>query len=549
MAPTIRTCSVIALLAAASAAPVAASRPSLSPLGQYAVARIADSDGEEAIATRAYGLALSGDTTSVQVAARAYRQAIDAGDYPLALRAARAIAAAGLPMRGDMLLLAVSDATKRRDFKGALAISQKLEEDSAFGFLAPVVQSWLQWASHAENPLAPLEARARDTLTGAYARDHRALLLIALGRNEEGLAAVRSLATQDSRGLALRLAGAAMLADRKDRDRALKLLDGQAPSIRAARALVEAGKPLPFAISSPEEAFAFLYMRVAGDLLRENASAAGVVLARSAAFADPASDFARLTLAQALSLSARDADALAELDRVAPSSVVASAASEIRGAVLERSERFDEALALVDAALVRSPGDAALLARKGQLLSRLNRFPEAAAELKRAIDAAREGDGIATSWTMWVLYGSALDRAGDWPGAKAAFKRAVELAPDDAGALNHLGYSMLERGDEPAEALKILQKANSLRPGDAAITDSLAWALHRNGKPAEALALLETALTADPNEPVIGEHLGDVYWALGRRFEARYAWRAALVLNEDKAAITRLEGKIANGIK
>jgi Flp pilus assembly protein TadD len=73
-----------------------------------------------------------------------------------------------------------------------------------------------------------------------------------------------------------------------------------------------------------------------------------------------------------------------------------------------------------------------------------------------------------------------------------------------------------------------------LQPDDAAITDSLGWVLFLRGKSAEAVPLLERAAASSPGEPTINERLGDAYWSLGRQFEARYAWRAALITAEDK---------------
>jgi Flp pilus assembly protein TadD len=86
-----------------------------------------------------------------------------------------------------------------------------------------------------------------------------------------------------------------------------------------------------------------------------------------------------------------------------------------------------------------------------------------------------------------------------------------------------------------------------LKPGDPQITDSLGWAYYRRGDLAKALPLLERAAKADPGDPRINEHLGDAYWRSGRRYEARYAWRAAAIYADDDA-IRRLEGKIANGL-
>ena len=89
--------------------------------------------------------------------------------------------------------------------------------------------------------------------------------------------------------------------------------------------------------------------------------------------------------------------------------------------------------------------------------------------------------------------------------------------------------------------------ATKLRPDHPAITDSLGWSLYLRGKAGDALPLLERAAAGDPGEPTINEHLGDAYWSIGRQYEARYAWRAALLTAEDKDK-ARLNAKIDMGL-
>jgi Flp pilus assembly protein TadD len=98
------------------------------------------------------------------------------------------------------------------------------------------------------------------------------------------------------------------------------------------------------------------------------------------------------------------------------------------------------------------------------------------------------------------------------------------------------------------QALVLLRRANDLQPENAAITDSLGWAEYRRGDITRATAILERARMLDPVESEIAEHLGDVYWAGGRRIEARYAWAAARIgATVDVAA--RLDGKIDRGLR
>jgi len=51
----------------------------------------------------------------------------------------------------------------------------------------------------------------------------------------------------------------------------------------------------------------------------------------------------------------------------------------------------------------------------------------------------------------------------------------------------------------------------------------------------------------DPAQAEIQEHLGDALFTSGRRFEARFAWSAALATADDEET-ARLKSKIASGL-
>jgi len=123
---------------------------------------------------------------------------------------------------------------------------------------------------------------------------------------------------------------------------------------------------------------------------------------------------------------------------------------------------------------------------------------------------------------------SALDRAGRIPEALAAMRKAMAVAPAHAGALNYVGYTMAERGDDLREAEGLLRRAVQLRPDDGAIADSLGFCLLKQGRTDEALPELRRANRLVPGDPVILGHLGDALLAAGRKDEALEAFRRAL---------------------
>lgn len=118
--------------------------------------------------------------------------------------------------------------------------------------------------------------------------------------------------------------------------------------------------------------------------------------------------------------------------------------------------------------------------------------------------------------------------------------------PDNAAALNALGYTLADRTDRYHEAAELIRRAYALQPEDPSITDSMGWVAYRLGRLEEAEQYLGRAFTLD-NNPEIAAHLGEVLWRQGRFEEARDVWRRGLavdagnpVLNE---TIERLEAE------
>ena len=130
----------------------------------------------------------------------------------------------------------------------------------------------------------------------------------------------------------------------------------------------------------------------------------------------------------------------------------------------------------------------------------------------------------------FVLYARAIahERLDNWEKAEADFRAALELNPEHPQVLNYLGYSMVEKQINLAEALDMIERAVAARPDSGFIVDSLGWILYRLGRYGEAVAHMERAVELMAVDPVVNDHLGDVYWAVGRKREAEFQWNRAL---------------------
>jgi tetratricopeptide (TPR) repeat protein len=543
-----RTCRLgLAFVLLAAAAPAAANVDDRAELAAYAKARAADTFGASGDAARGYAALLALSPGNELLASRALGQAIEAGDYQVALQAARILGKAG-QLAPEARLILLSEALRTRDWKAATTQVDAIAADEVFSFMAPTLRAWIAFESRQGDPFAILDGARSNALALTYAAEQRPFLLLASGKREQGAAELLRL-TEAGGGRAhrLRIAGAALLARKRDRERAAGLLAGDAAPLRAARALLERRKPIPGEIANARAGIAEFLVRVAVDLQRQEATAIALVHARLATFLAPENSETWLVASDLLQAQRKDREALTVLANVAADDPFAAQAIDSRTRLLIQLEDKQAALAEAEAASKRANATAADWSRLGEVYGSLERHAESAEAYAQAI-ARAEGDAAAAPlWTLWLLRGSALDEAGKWPEAKAALTQAYRLAPNQPVVLNYLGYAQLERRENVVEAERLIREASRLEPDDAAITDSLGWAHYIGGNLPRAIELLEKAAEGEPADPAINEHLGDAYYSAGRRYEARYAWEAALLYAEDEDA-KRLRAKIDAGL-
>jgi len=123
-------------------------------------------------------------------------------------------------------------------------------------------------------------------------------------------------------------------------------------------------------------------------------------------------------------------------------------------------------------------------------------------------------------------------------------KEVLRLNPNHADALNYLGYSYSERGIHLDEALKLIEKAMTLKPNMGYITDSLGWVYYKLGDYQRAVTELQKANLLTPDDSTISEHLADSYLKLNRIEKAAEFYEKALKLEPKPDQKERLEKKI-----
>jgi tetratricopeptide (TPR) repeat protein len=464
----------------------------------------------------------------------------------LALDAARTLER-GNALLPDARFLLLAEAFRARDWRAARGEIDAIEREQLFAFTVPVLRAWLAVDSHEGDPLAALTAAGTQGVAAGYAAEHRALILLAMGRPEGAGEIVRAARSAGPRESRLRVAGAALLAGRGQREPALALLDGNGPSLASARRLIEAGRPVPGAITAADEGMAELLVRVALDLHSQELSALGGMFARVATRLAPDNSEAWMVAAELLAQQDKHRLAVDLLGNVGPLDPFAATAREQRIRLLVGGGDREGALAAALSATSAGSANRSDWIRLGEVYAELGRRTESADAFGRALAAGAGNGDAGPDWALWLQRGGALDLADNWPEARSALQQAYRLAPEQPFVLNYLGYAQLVRRENVGEAERLIREAHRLAPDNAAITDSLGWALYLRGNYGEAISLLERAAEAGPADVEINEHLGDAYFAAGRRVEARFAWKAAMVYAEGPAA-TRIGAKIETGL-
>lgn len=501
----------------------------------YVRARAADAAGDARIAAQGYAAALAAAPDSDVIAQHAYRQALEIGDHGLAARAAQVLGASETPPP-DLPVYRYALAIKANDGAAAQRALVAMET-TPFSFMIPVLRAWLA-AQTGGDAFAPLDAPADSPLARRFVSEHRGLVEIAGGRIEAGLANVRAQLGGAQGGQDLRIDAALLLATRGYDREARALVRGDGPHYAALRRQLAHGAPDAAAFGTSR-----LYLGLAGDLAREDTIPLSIVLTRAALLLDPSDDRARLYLADAVSRAGAPDIALDVLDDVVADGAYRRDARIVRTSVLTRADRTEEALASARALAEERGAGSDDAQAYGDLLAANARY-DAAADAYALAMARPDG---ADSWLLHTRRGDALERAARWSEARIELRRGVELGPDQPVALNTLGYALVAHGEDLDTAMELLERARQLRPSDPGITDSLGWAHYKRGDYARAVPLLEEAARSGPADTAINEHLGDAYWQVGRRYEARYAWRAAAVYAENADA-ERLRTKLRLGL-
>lgn len=121
--------------------------------------------------------------------------------------------------------------------------------------------------------------------------------------------------------------------------------------------------------------------------------------------------------------------------------------------------------------------------------------------------------------------------------AEADLRTIIEEQPDNAVALNALGYILTTRTDRLDEARDYIERALAIDPENPAILDSMGWVLYLQGNTDESLSYLSRAWEAYA-DPEVAAHYGEALWQTGNQEQARSIWREGFEQDPDHPILT-----------
>ncbi|TSB04649.1 tetratricopeptide repeat protein [Sphingorhabdus contaminans] len=542
MGQTIQICKA-SLGVALLALPVGAQAKTESFADQYVAARVAEIGEQDRLAVQGYLKLQARIPESDILADRLFDASVRAGDMTAAVRAARARSLAKQGTAETALLL-FADAWRQRNLDMADLAADELASRGSLAFMSPVLKQWVSIRRGDAPEFAEVDPAVNGVLA-YYTTDQRIYFDLATGRLAKAKLGLRSIASQSGDYVRnVLLAGAEVLSGPKDDPAfAQALMRAAVGTSSAMQSVPKSGGRL-----SPDTGLSAFYGRISAALVEQNQPEEGLVLARIATWLVPESVEMKLALANALQANALQAEALQLLATVPVESPLYYSAFEKRVDYMIAAGQIENVLALTKSELARNPKSVATQLLRARALQAGGNTSEVVAiysQMTQSDDFATLPPRQQASYRL--LLASALDQANNWPAAKIELEKLLIADPNNAQGLNYLGYALLERGGDKTKAFALVRRAYDINPESSAITDSLGWAYYLQGNVTAALPLLEKAAKAAGPDVAINEHLGDVYWTVGRRRDARYAWRIASYGTEGETA-DRLSRKIDIGL-
>lgn len=173
------------------------------------------------------------------------------------------------------------------------------------------------------------------------------------------------------------------------------------------------------------------------------------------------------------------------------------------------------------------PNQALLYYLNGLANIELQRYDVALDGLDQAVFMA--GSNKDLKFNILALLGKVFHELNDFESSSSSYEEAMMLKPADPHILNDYSYHLSLRGEQLAEAEKMVDKALKKEPGNPRFLATKSWINYRMQKSDAALSIMEEAIKAGgENFSYILEKYGDLLFKQGETDKAIKQWEMAL---------------------
>jgi tetratricopeptide (TPR) repeat protein len=193
-------------------------------------------------------------------------------------------------------------------------------------------------------------------------------------------------------------------------------------------------------------------------------------------------------------------------------------------------------------AVAAEPGNLDLYINLSQIYLQGKKYTDAEKALRRAqgVESLNDSDRERIKFQLASVY----ERQKEFDRAESIFQEILKSNPENAGALNYIGYMLADRGVRLQEAVKYVEKALEIEPNNGAYLDSLGWAFFKLNDLGQAEKYLLRAVGVVKNDPTIHDHLGDLYFKTGDYEKAQDSWNKSLAHGTEAEEIQKVKEKI-----
>jgi tetratricopeptide (TPR) repeat protein len=210
----------------------------------------------------------------------------------------------------------------------------------------------------------------------------------------------------------------------------------------------------------------------------------------------------------------------------------------ILGLSLAQLDKHSDAKPYLKKSVELNPNDLTSLSSYAFTLSQLKENELAVNYLKQALKI--NPDDVNLLGTLGMIY----DAVKSWTECDSVYQRALQIDSLNALVNNNYAYSLSERGERLADALKMVQVAVDADSDNTSYLDTIGWVYYKLGNYNEAKNYLEKAIEIGGEKSVMLDHLGDVMFKLGEIQKAKTLWQKAFDLDSTNVS---LKSKIEKG--